>query len=728
MKGFYQINWKPTKEHLDCVVLFKAIGNTNSADLIDALKDSLRIAIYPDLLLIVTAPSERNQVESLLKNDPAVLSQKLRAEQKVAIGIANISKKGLLTNFKIVLNKQTLPKIIVDSGEIYAAGLQQLFCNDSVVIKSPPGFIFLKPSGGRSTYFLRAESALYDSENVHFLACALLYKISSNLPKKDDLEVILIDTMAIASLAYLLRDLLLELGCIKSKPRVVSFHSYEGLGKVGAPLPGTSLCLISASSSMSMERNWKSRTKCNENEVVTLVTLSGSEDANCALFKHPKSHFQLTHKNLDGLRDLRIVGENFSPEEISPKEVLLLKTVHKSIPLANCLPNYSDNGVFRALSTDPSRGSQKTILVDAEKLVSLSETKNFFKTEIRNNAPVGVSHILHQSDSGSTALALYCAKEIKNTNNRNITCSIFEDVGSLTFKKKSGLLIVAAVAGRGNALLSLNRTLRDMHIGPRQYLIAMHVSISSLDTRRLKSTLIHSGNKWKYKAEIMRSIAFGINETTAGHNEIEILSSLNSRKKLPIALRTRLKQLQQNEEPTSGAFLPPPSNLNGMMLLRKTFALWDKKYSLKKDHSGGVLATIASTLQNARELDSSFEEKDRLNSDSFQQVLLKPENFARYNDGIIQAALLRCSKPQELDYSSQSSASFQMKSILLGIFSSSDKGQGEAALEFALAIACDKLRLVESDMKDLKRKVGKLRTSQLILVKRFLNYRATSGF
>jgi len=73
----------------------------------------------------------------------------------------------------------------------------------------------------------------------------------------------------------------------------------------------------------------------------------------------------------------------------------------------------------------------------------------------------------------------------------------------------------------------------------------------------------------------------------------------------------------------------------------------------------------------------------------------------RFNDPVLQACLLRASLPSELDYSASPNLSKLMKEFLSKVFARSDKEFGDAALEFAAAIAVGSLRLSRSDMETL---------------------------
>ena len=100
-----------------------------------------------------------------------------------------------------------------------------------------------------------------------------------------------------------------------------------------------------------------------------------------------------------------------------------------------------------------------------------------------------------------------------------------------------------------------------------------------------------------------------------------------------------------------------------------------------------------------------------------------PENFFRYNDGVIQAALLRAAHPSELDYSSNEEVSRRMTDMLSGIFRLNSRQQGEAALEFAFALKTERLKLSDKDMNRLMNEVKELRGNgkYLDLIKDMLN-------
>ena len=79
------------------------------------------------------------------------------------------------------------------------------------------------------------------------------------------------------------------------------------------------------------------------------------------------------------------------------------------------------------------------------------------------------------------------------------------------------------------------------------------------------------------------------------------------------------------------------------------------------------------------------------------QVALDPENFARFNDGVIQASILRAALPSELDYRGNAEASTFMGVLLERVASRLGEPQ-QAELEFLTALAIGRLRLNKPDL------------------------------
>lgn len=117
-----------------------------------------------------------------------------------------------------------------------------------------------------------------------------------------------------------------------------------------------------------------------------------------------------------------------------------------------------------------------------------------------------------------------------------------------------------------------------------------------------------------------------------------------------------------------------------------------------------IFLTILWILQNARD-SAKIDQSKRLESGELQQVLLSPEIFSRYYDGIIQGAFLRAALPTELDYSAHEPHSASMADIILRVVQGYGFERGDASMEFITALAIGKIRLHKEVDERLRSKI-----------------------
>ncbi|ADE12083.1 hypothetical protein [Sideroxydans lithotrophicus] len=691
--------------------LFKSPGVISATDLADCLEQSLRRVLLPDALVFVCIPKETQQILDVFNADNGVKQALERASSKVCVAVCEIDRKGNIGKPTFVKNARgSLPLIDEEKQEqIFQKGVGILFDSPNVLCPAPSGFAFVKPSKKRSKYFLRADAAFYETERVHFLAYALLSRIAKREDEtKEPIAVIFIDTMAIASLAYVLRELYHELYEMP-RPRVESFHSYGGMENVDKPMHGTSLCIISASSSMSMQRDWQQLTRCFPSEIFTLITLKDAKDSEQAIYAFDKSDSLNNHDKLSGLRDLRIVGESFIPEDVPLKSVLFTVRAHRDESWFEVGQKYSESSFFSLMKAAQPKDKVRPIFVDGQRLFEYKKFQEFLEKDVMQKVPLSVQAVICQDDEASIQLAEICAKRILEIRGgadapRVIKASNFEGE---KINRDEALLIVAAVVGRGTRLLSISRDLRDIHTGARHYLIGFQLGESICDCEQLQSNLKFSATKSSITVSFMESLAVGQTVGIAYEVEKALFSKWKKLSDFPL-LKNRVNELQKRSGIAEGAFLPATLQGSNKLMLRTDFAYWKAGYSTQFDHSIAVLLTAAAMLQRAREFTKFKDDGHRLSSDTFQQVVLDPENFARYNDGVIQSALLRAAHPSELDYSSGGEVSRRMTDILSGVFRLNSRQQGEAALEFAFALKAERLKLADEDMNRLKLEVKEL--------------------
>jgi hypothetical protein len=128
------------------------------------------------------------------------------------------------------------------------------------------------------------------------------------------------------------------------------------------------------------------------------------------------------------------------------------------------------------------------------------------------------------------------------------------------------------------------------------------------------------------------------------------------------------------------------------------FYFW---YALDDYRPGEILnattyLAITAAMQFARDMEDAT---SQLRPNSYESVVLAPENFLRFNDNLLQAGLLRAAHPSELDYSASPHMSTLMKEFLVKVFARHEHAYGSASLEFAAALATGRLKLKRNDVK-----------------------------
>lgn len=582
----------------------------------------------------------------------------------------------------------------------FESGLRAVFDPEEVVLQAPSGYAYQKPSGARSQIFLKPDLALKSSAVVAFVALALFKKTFAGKREKcEELQTVFVDTMAIAPVAYGLRDLL-SLCDFNQAFNIESFHSYGGLEEVGRPLPRTSLCLISSSSSMSLHEKWLMEKEVAKDEVVTLLTLDSAtklKDGALLAIENPNGPTAPGPAQLS----IRIKGETFLPEQEPAKKVLLTEEAHRcdeDIGLFHTFAGRSVFDVFRRPQRSLSR--VRSLYVDGAALIRQPEFNTWLEERLVQTVKAATRTIVYQDDQASLVLAGIIKKFcVVHFGLKKLTLISAHELSGAKLAENDGVIICAAVVGKGSQLLEVSRSLRDMHSGPRLYIIGYQVAETRSELKILKAHLRHSKSV-PYQIETYGAAAVGTQLFASFEQESKrYYRASENLAHLPQLMASRGRVLGSSNCVGELALLPHGADLQNSMRLRPGFAFWPSDFEPQPLHAE-VLATIAVLLQRAREHDTLPDEK-RLSTASYRHVVLDPENFARFNDGVLQAALLRNTYPSELDYRGDYAASGFMKALIIRTLSKATQEAGEASLEFILALKTGRLQLDAAHYSDV---------------------------
>ncbi|MEN5033852.1 hypothetical protein [Pseudomonas sp. TWI929] len=607
--------------------------------------------------------------------------------------------------------------IKAQSRAIAKAGLASLVKRSDVLKKAPPGFFYSKPSSRASNYFIRAEDLLSETLHAHFLAFAclpLIKKIKDEgRPVPDTLYL---DTIALLPLAFALQMYLMRF----EQPvfaDIRSFHSHEGLVKDG-PLPkgASAMCLISASTRCGLADQWATINSADHCLVTTILSFE-STSKSCSILhtlKQPDDFEVLKEGDSGGTRLIRIHGERFVAEH-SETRLLNITTEHAPTALQPKFYLYMGEGLFSCFRQDKPGARSRTVHVDKTKLIGTPGFKEWFDTVLLEEAVSSTRWIIHDDDEASIHLADKTIAYLKGCGVKIENKVSFDKFDAGT-KFDGSVIVLAAAVERGSRLQSVSRRLRTaQQSGTRLYIAGALFGRSYQMVKELQANLTqpakdHSRYIVKTYMEIPAAELACADHWEKERALLRSLHSIRSEFSDPIAKRMEVF----DQVPTQGLALNPfwPSSQTGEpMGLARGFAFVDGKPDGKTDvtvaTSTDIFLTILWILQNARYGEKVANAK-RLESGELQQVLLSPEVFSRFDDGVIQAAFLHAALPTELDYRADETQSLAMSDIIYRLAAGYGYERGEAAMEFVMALAIEKIRLHKTEDARLRQRLIKV--------------------
>jgi hypothetical protein len=274
------------------------------------------------------------------------------------------------------------------------------------------------------------------------------------------------------------------------------------------------------------------------------------------------------------------------------------------------------------------------------------------------------------------------------------------------------ILIVGSCLTTGNKFNSISRELRNFRNSSLHYFTVFSRLSSKRKHQILKNNLIYRTPNSKYlnKYHEMYSGFLGDYHDKLSakfnkppwSNEIEFWKK--SKITLPEFLLKRMEILKVRNGLENDLFFINPFTKTHLSL-RPNFAF----HKFDKDPSQADVYFIMSSIIHFARFPEDQVESKRVKSNikylryhEHCKSVFSPECFNRYNDGIIQASILRIAHPNELNYSIDERFSFSMMNVIKDIFKDETNSERcEAILEFLYAIVSGKLRLVNRHKSEL---------------------------
>ena len=119
----------------------------------------------------------------------------------------------------------------------------------------------------------------------------------------------------------------------------------------------------------------------------------------------------------------------------------------------------------------------------------------------------------------------------------------------------------------------------------------------------------------------------------------------------------------------------------------------------------------------------------RLSYNAYERSIISPDNFDRFNDGVLQACLLRAARPKELSYGACDAAlSEQMLNVLLhSVPEEQVSERSESLMEFLVALATGRLTLHNAHLLEFCNRIvgAAVAEESAVLIAQYLIWRET---
>jgi hypothetical protein len=656
---------------------------------------------------------------------------------KDAFTLCTFDKNGTLSKLK----KGTLK--LADSlfDRIKSHGLQKIFVSRGGLVMAQETHHYVFPSGKHCEQFLRTGNVLIHASEIYFIAFCLLKHFDEEKHAN-----IFCDTSSIIAIAMALCELKNRLLDIRLNVNISSFSSYSGLYKNEHVYNTSDLLLVSASTSGNIVGYIrKQHPLIKEDNIVVLYFLSQNDDYHSIqsrLLCNLTHHEQL---NPDGVRpyltyqegDCNYCKSGSYAVEISGDVFLLEKPMVRSQLLTINDPekNLSDFvNEFRTIAQSEtilkvnfgeSNGDGRTheIYIDFQRILDGFSQKRFasFKEKlddyITQYVPANLKYIIYVDDHSSRSLAEYIL--------RNIEANYIEDakpdlrsIGNLDDIQNvlKSALIVSSCVSYGKKLLYVARALRNSD----KLRLVYFVGITRLKDKPTLDFLTKNLKQGKYKSETSTFVSienlFCFRSTTktswtleAENNEklMTFIGKLGEGKysKTVGYLKERVRLINGSGDTdlrglNDDLFYRSHIEIEGesKLRIRRNFAF----FNFNKYHNEVTQSDIYFTISNIINTKRNSPTKEKtLSQSAFVRNLLSPLNFNRFNDGVIQASILRSAFTEELSYIIDFNLSLEMYSILETMVKYKSNPQAEALTEFMYSLAFKKMTLKKIHLESL---------------------------
>jgi hypothetical protein len=686
----------------DVLLVFAATPELDPDVLATVIEGEVERNLVPDEVVLLVRDPVFEKTQKELVEDSQNVATLARLAGRACVTLIGYDCSGAEARREHITGPA--PKRAVKLTDFKRRAITSIFNTRHGFVESTATYHFENPSGRHTERFIRLSNILARGAEIAFIGFCTLPYVSERA------TTAYLDTPSLYAVVAAINEQ--RSSFAGSKPILAdNFSSYAGVGDYRFTRLANSLVLISASSSGSLASQLIADHGFAPEQVTHLLFLgtdrSGSNIV-CDLRKDPLHNEDgiatpPSVEDPDGCRmcrtgshAIKLQGDQF--EFAGPQQDSLLIAKSDAPPgLAALMERFSGGGLF-TVGLGRTVGRQpRQFNVEPPALLGHARFQERLDYVLRRSLPASLGHVIAIDDA-----SVPFAEQIARAVSPSTQVVPRANLDSIPPATTTAIAIAAIVIESGRSLLDISRDLRAIAPNaPILYLIGFSKTTGEPRRETLERTLIQTVNPYPYQMiEVERMTLPLSSEHNPWVEELRLLVDPDVDRLVPVGLRARIRariaRLRKTSEPLKNDLFLPNSATRELSL-QPGFVFWPDGVPTRAHSQADVYFTIASVLQQLR-ANAHRTQKSAIKSNWFQQTVLAPENFGRFNDDIIQASILRAAHPYEMNLADAPTDSRELGRLIRRIIVAAGSERGGAAAEFLLALATGRLRLCRADL------------------------------
>lgn len=686
----------------DVLLIFAATRELDPEALATAIEGEVERNLVPDEVVIVVRDPSFEATQRQLAENSLNVATLARLAGRASVTLIGYDRAGVEARREQVTGPAA--KRVVKFADFRRQAITSIFNARHGFVESTATYHFENPSGRHTERFIRLSNILTRGAEIAFIGFCTL----PNVPQHATTAYL--DTPSLYAVVAAINE---QRSSFDGAVPILAdnFSSYAGVGDYRFTQLADSCVLISASSSGSMASKLivaHGFAPAQVTHILFLGTDQSGSNIVCDLRHDPRENIEgvAALPSVEGPEGcticsagshaIKLQGDQF--EFAGPQqESLLVAKKDAPIGLAALMGRYAGGGLF-TIGVGRSVGMQpRQFNVEPATLIAHPEFLRRLDYVLRRSLPASLGYVIAVDDASEGF-----ANQIADFGPTPAQMIRRTDLDTIPTNTQSAIVIATLVIESGRSLLDISRDLRSIAPNaPLMYLAGFSKSTGEPRRETLERTLIQTVNPYPYQMiEVERMILPLSSEHNPWTAELRLLIDPDLDSLIPSglqpAIKARISRLRKASEPLhDDIFL---ANTTGRTLsLQPGFVFWPDGIPERTHSQADVYVTIASVLQQLR-ANAHRGQRSAIKSNWFQQTILAPENFGRFNDDIIQASILRAAHPFEMNLADSAPDSREMGRLIRRIITNAKTERGGAAAEFLLALATGRLRLRRPDL------------------------------